>query len=73
MKTTPLKVIRRGAEAEAEWLTKHGFDGLYTPNDECGCFVGDLYPCGERGDKFTCVAGCATGSGVGPAQAKAAR
>lgn len=37
-------------EREAEWLTARGFDGLYHPDPvmECGCFVGDLYPCGER-------------------------
>jgi hypothetical protein len=32
----------------AEWLTTHGFDGLYDASgkfDECGCEVGNLRPC----------------------------
>jgi len=29
-------------------LTKKGFDGLYRDN-ECGCVIGDLAPCGEIG------------------------
>jgi len=31
---------------EAE-LKKKGFDGLYQPDGECGCKVGELAPCGE--------------------------
>jgi hypothetical protein len=64
MKTTPIRVIRLGRAAESEWLRAHGFDGLYTPNDDCGCFLGDLYPCGERGDRVACVPGHESDAGI---------
>lgn len=37
-------------EKEAERLRARGFDGLYHPDPDmaCGCWAGDLYPCGER-------------------------
>ena len=41
------KAVKRGKEAA--WLTRRGFDGLYSPG-ECACLVDDLYPCGERGE-----------------------
>lgn len=31
----------------AEWLELNGFDGLYSPNGECACKNGDLFPCGD--------------------------
>lgn len=36
---------------EEEWLRKRGFDGLYHPDPSmgCGCFLGDLRPCGQTG------------------------
>ena len=37
------------------YLVLHGFDGLYSPDGECGCLVGDLAPCGDIGGE--CVAG----------------
>lgn len=57
MKLVPLRAIRQGADAESAWLTKHGFDGLACLATECGCWVGDLIPCGERGDQDVCVPG----------------
>lgn len=35
---------------EDERLRQRGFDGLYHPDPamECGCFIGDLRPCGEQ-------------------------
>jgi hypothetical protein len=41
---------KRRATNEADHLIARGFDGLYHPDPvmECGCFVSDLYPCGER-------------------------
>ena len=40
-------------------ITKHlhdeGFDGLYHPDAECACLIGDLNPCGET------FADCKTG------------
>ena len=37
-----------------QWLTEHGYDGLYT--EDCGCEVGDLAPCSEQ-YSFGCRAG----------------
>jgi len=65
MRTTPFYIIRNGVEAEEAWLTAHGFDGLACMIEECGCFIGDLYPCGERGEKHVCVAGYANSEGTG--------
>ena len=31
-------------------LKELGADGLCMPDIECGCGLGDLYPCGEMGD-----------------------
>lgn len=28
-----------------EYLKKNGYDGLYSPDDECACGIGDLAPC----------------------------
>lgn len=63
--TTPLYVIRKGRDAEAAWLKAHGFDGLACMVMDCGCWRDDLYPCGERGDKFACMAGHEAPDGVG--------
>lgn len=32
-------------EIVKEWLTTHGYDGLY--HDRCGCRINDLMPCME--------------------------
>lgn len=32
---------------EEERLLARGLDGLYHPSESCGCFIGDLRPCGE--------------------------
>jgi len=32
-------------EIMIDWLTTHGYDGLY--GEECGCLLDDLMPCGE--------------------------
>jgi hypothetical protein len=29
-----------------KYLKEHGFDGLCYPDSECGCFLGNLVPCG---------------------------
>lgn len=52
---TPLRVIRRGRDAEEQWLKQRGFDGLACLEHECGCASDDLYPCGDRGDQDVCV------------------
>ena len=38
------------------WLKANGYDGLCNPGLECGCYIGDLAPCGEP-DAYDCVAG----------------
>jgi hypothetical protein len=39
-----------------EWLVANGYDGL--AGEECGCFVGDLMPCGlDNSGCARCVAG----------------
>jgi hypothetical protein len=30
-----------------EYLRSNGFDGLYNPNEDCGCQISDLMPCDE--------------------------
>jgi len=39
----------------ANWLTNHGYDGLYQPDAKCACRLEDLMPCGEPG--LSCTAG----------------
>lgn len=34
------------AEVVGRWLEDHGYDGLCSEDDECGCVLGDLAPCG---------------------------
>ncbi len=36
-------------------LKDNGLDGLYHPEEPCGCFLDDLIPCGENAD--LCIAG----------------
>ena len=51
-------------EIVRDYLKKHGYDGLW--DDDCGCGVDDLFPCGEGYEH--CEAGYARpapeGSGV---------
>ncbi len=39
----------------AHHLRIHGYDGLYCPEVECGCFLADLMPCSSPSD--ACVPG----------------
>ena len=32
-------------EIVTQYLKANGYDGLFNPN-ECGCMIGDLFPCG---------------------------
>ena len=43
-------------EIVKEYLTTHGYDGLY--NEDCGCQINNLSPCGD--DIIFCRAGCKT-------------
>jgi len=38
-----------------DWLLDHGYDGLCYPEEECGCGINDLMPCGQP--SLNCVAG----------------
>lgn len=49
-------------ESEADKLVRLGFDGLYHPSEPCGCFIGDLRPCGEV--RTGCRGGLAFDGGV---------
>lgn len=55
---------KTGDQREAEWLEARGFDGLAHPDPavSCGCFVGDLRPCGEH--ETPCRGGRALDGGV---------
>lgn len=35
----------RIADIVNEYLQKHGYDGLYSTDDDCGCELADLFPC----------------------------
>lgn len=40
-----------------DWLSKHRYDGLYNPDEECGCLVSDgVLPC-ECPHEFKCKPG----------------
>lgn len=58
--------------SEEERLIARGFDGLYHPDPSipCGCFIGDLRPCGET--RTGCRGGheSADGAGIYPPQRK---
>ncbi len=42
-------------EIAKDWLTQHGYDGLYADTD-CGCLLDDLMSCEGEGC-FDCLAG----------------
>lgn len=51
-------------------LAARGFDGLYHQTEPCGCWLGDLRPCGET--RTGCRGGHAMGDGIyGPPRSKA--
>ena len=61
--TTAIEMIR-------SYLKQYGYDGLYCPNGDCGCKVGDLIPCSTF-DPEECSAGYLTKAegirwGIGP-------
>jgi len=41
----PNKPCKNVREIVVEWLKENGYDGLYEPGCECGCFIDDLAPC----------------------------
>ena len=47
-----------------EYLTAHGYDGLYDEDGECGCLKDDLFACGE-GWMCECKPGYKTNCGCG--------
>ena len=44
------------ADIVKRFLEENGFDGLYSEDEECGCFKADLFPCSEE-----CVPDCVPG------------
>ena len=42
----------------AQWLAANGYDGLYSPDMECGCRSDDLAPC--QSDCLECLPGYET-------------
>jgi hypothetical protein len=34
-------------EIVKQWLSTHGYDGLFNPDDECGCMHENIMPCGN--------------------------
>ena len=49
-------------EIVKKWLAENGYDGLC--NEDCGCGIDDLVPCGEMGNG--CVAAFKTRDGYSP-------
>lgn len=54
---------RRAARVEEDRLRARGFEGLYHPTEPCGCYLGDLRPCGEV--RTGCRGGHESSDGVG--------
>lgn len=42
-------------EIVEDYLKKNGFDGLYDADENCGCFIGELFTCGQPQEK--CIPG----------------
>lgn len=55
---------KKGSPDEGDWLRARGYDGLYHPDPvmACGCFIGDLRPCGDV--ETPCRGGRAMGDGI---------
>ncbi len=51
-------------QREAHDLEQRGFDGLWHPSEPCGCFIGDLRPCGQY--QTGCRGGYERENGIGP-------
>jgi len=62
----------RSLDIVREWLLLHGFDGLYNGEDDCGCRLDNMCPCGIeipndcRAGYSRPLADCPTHSGVYP-------
>lgn len=45
-----------------EYLIQHDYDGLCYPEDDCGCGLDDLFPCGYSSNKcraaYACTSPC---------------
>lgn len=46
-----------------DWLWVNGYDGLCSPEQDCGCFLKDLMPCGCPHEE-DCVAGYKCGNEI---------
>ena len=44
-------------EIVIEYLRSNGFDGLYSPDMDCGCEISDLMPCDRENCHCNCIPG----------------
>lgn len=40
--------MKDAIEILKQWLSEHGWDGLASPDLECGCGLDDFMPCGNE-------------------------
>lgn len=61
---TEQKQLTRTIERQERELRRKGLQGLYHPEHPCGCYLGDLRPCGQIGTR--CRGGVERADGIRP-------